>query len=84
MTEDRGWAVVSEEGLTILVNLTAREAKNVAMHRRSIDKGSWAVTMQDASELQEEWTRLGEDAKDQLRLKRLERVTEFLLARGPA
>lgn len=80
MTTD--WAIVTDEGLTLVVNLTEEEAHTIAFERRQNSKLSWAVTVKDAAELQAAWTALGEDYAAKLRLARMRTVTDFLRERA--
>ena len=71
-------AVVTEEGLTLAVNLSSIDAEQYALDRRQAGKQCWAVDMDTAAYLQAEWTRLGEESRAALRLARLQVVTETL------
>lgn len=84
MSEYQTWAVVSDEGLTLYINLTEQEALQLAFERRQRSKLSWAVTMEEAAELQAAWTYLGELYAAKRRLARLRTVTEFLQVKGAA
>jgi hypothetical protein len=79
--EVRNWAIVSENGLTLLVNLTKAEAEDHVRENPltpSGDSSQFAVPMKKAKELTAMWKREGVKAEMQLNRKRRSLAFEVL------